>query len=168
MVLNAAKTLCDLFYLAFTIWREARGVSRAAQIAVGWTLLNRVKRPGWWGTSIDSVSTKRLQYSSLTDPNDKQLTTWPLLTDASWLACLGVAYDILHGEAVNLYPGADSYYDDSIAAPKWTKDAVFCGKIDNLLFYDVDHDHETEAIVAADTGTDFEKTLRDWLAAPKG
>jgi len=171
MATSAAKTITDLFYLAFLVWREARGASTKTQTAIAWSVLNRVARPGWWGSDVASVAAKRWQYSSLTDPDDKQLTTWPKLTDASWLACLGVAYDVLHGEAVNLYPGADSYYDDSIPAPKWTKDAKFCGKIDNVLFYDVDHDHEARAIVAAaavpGSSDEFVDELRAFLAAPK-
>lgn len=144
MAKSAAKTLCDVFYLALVIWREARGASLAAQIAVAWSLLNRVQKPGWWGTDISSVATKKWQYSSLAAPGDPQLILWPLLSDPSWLACLGVAYDVLNGVKSNPFPGADSYFDDSISAPKWVATARPCGKVDNLNFYDVDHDYEKE------------------------
>lgn len=149
MAANAAKTLCDVFYLAMVVWREARGASNAAQIAVASSVMNRVKHPGWWGDSVDAVATKKWQYSSMTDPNDKQLSRWPVVSDPSWLSCLGVAYDVLHGGEPSLLPGADSYYDDSILAPKWATEDKFVGKIDNINFYDTDHDHEAEALVGA-------------------
>lgn len=146
MTANAAKTVCDVFYLAFTVWREARGEPRQAQVAVAHSILNRVSRPKWWGRTIDQVVTKAWQYSSLTDPRDPQLAkAWPLLSDQSWLACLGVAYDVLFGGEPNPMVGADSYYDDSLKGdkvPNWTADARFCGKIGRLNFYDVDHDFE--------------------------
>src|SRR6185295_16250998 len=67
----------EITLLALTIYREARGEPHEAQIAVAHTVKNRISKPGWWGTDIVSVLTKKWQYSSLTDPNDTQLTTWP-------------------------------------------------------------------------------------------
>lgn len=147
MVLNAAKTLCDLYYLALVVWREARGASREAQVAVAHSVMNRVARPSWWGKTLDEVITKKWQYSSMAAPGDPQLIVWPHLTDASWLACLGVAYDVIHGDEPNPFPGADSYYDSSISAPKWAVANAFRGMVasphgNTLRFYDVDHDYE--------------------------
>ena len=149
MVLNAAKLLCDMFYLAFVVWREARGASREAKIAVAWSLMDRVEHPGWWGTDISSVATKREQYSSLTHPGDPQLArAWPLLNDASWLECLGVAYDVIHGDAPKQFPTADSYFDSSMPKPPyWADEKYFCGEIksphgNTLRFYNLDHDYE--------------------------
>jgi len=171
MALSAAKLLCDVYYAALVDFREARGASHTAKVGVVWTLKNRADRGGWWGTDISEVAVKKWQYSSLTDPNDKQLTVWPVPNDPVFRECLGIAYDVLHGDEPHPFPGADSYFDTSIAAPKWTKDARFCGQVDNLLFYDVDHDHEAVAILAAAPatgGTDFEKALRDFLSGPVG
>jgi spore germination cell wall hydrolase CwlJ-like protein len=164
MALSAAKMVCDVFFLGLVVWREARGASHEAQVAVASSVMNRVKRPSWWGTDVSSVAGKRWQYSSLAAPGDAQLTLWPLLSDPTWLACLGVAYDVIHSEEPNPLPGADSYYDDSIAPPKWTKGARLCGKIDNLNFYDVDNDWEAEAMVATVPGaSDFDAKLRAFL-----
>lgn len=167
MAMSSAKSLCDTFYLALVIWRESRGVSQEAQVAVAHTVMNRVARPGWWGHTVDEVTTKKWQYSSLAAPGDPQLILWPKLSDSSWLACLGVAYDVIHGDVLHPMPGADSYYDDSIAAPKWAATARFCGKIDNLNFYDVDHDYETSAIATTIGGMyapDFDARLAAFLA----
>ena len=160
----AARMVCDVFYLALVVWREVRGASHAAQVAVACSVMNRVKRPGWWGKDVSSVATKKWQYSSLAAPGDPQLILWPVLSDSSWLGSLEVAYDVIHGGEVSPMPGADSYYDDSIPPPKWTKGARLCGKIDNLNFYDVDNDWEAEGMVATVPGpSDFDAKLAAFL-----
>ena len=144
-------TWAAIVFVALLVWREARGCSRAAQVAVAGTVLNRVSRPKWWGTTVLAVCFKKLQYSSLTDPHDRQLTTWPVEDDASWQQCLDVADAVLAGREETSMPGADSYFDDSIAPPFWVPSARFVGQIGRLRFYDVDHDYEAAA-VAADGG----------------
>ena len=164
MAASAARMVCDVFYLALVVWREARGASHAAQVAVAHSLMNRVKRPGWWGTDVSSVATKKWQYSSLAAPGDTQLMLWPTLSDPAWLGSLGVAYDVIHSEEPNPMPGADSYYDYSIPPPKWTKGSRYCGKIDNLNFYDVDLDFEATAMVANVPGPcDFDAKLAAFM-----
>lgn len=133
------------FYLALTIWREARGEARPGRVAVGHSILNRVSRPKWWGTTVPEVVTKKWQYSSLTDPHDPQLATWPLPSDPSWVECWIIAGGILDGSIANPVPGADSYHDVSIEAPKWVASARHVATIGRLLFYDVDHDYEVSS-----------------------
>ena len=133
----------DLVFLALTVWREARGEIEECQLAVACSILNRVARPYWWGNDISSVVFKRLQYSSLTYRNDPQLTTWPDKSDNPvWVQCLQVASKALCGAAENPASGADSYYDDSISAPKWATPDTFVRKIGRIAFYNTDHDHE--------------------------
>jgi N-acetylmuramoyl-L-alanine amidase len=134
---------CEVTVLALLVWREARGESRAAKVAVAATVLNRVKRPTWWGSTVLSVCFKKWQYSSLTDPHDPQLTTWPSVFDGSWIECLQVAQNVLHGAERTTMPGADSYFDESIAAPPWATPETCVGRIGRLKFYNVDRDHET-------------------------
>ena len=138
----AAQILCDVHDLALLVWREARGASHDAQLAVAHSVRNRVEKPSWWGHTQEEVIWKKWQYSSLTAPGDPQLLLQPKLSDPSWLRCLGVAYDVLHGDAANPTPGADSYYDDSIPPPRWAVGARLCGKIGRLNFFDVDRDYE--------------------------
>ena len=137
------RELTDTFYLAFTVWREARGESLAARIGVAYSILNRVDRPKWWGSTISEVVTKRWQYSSLTDPKDPQLArAWPLPTDRTWQECIDIATQTQVAALKNPVPGADSYHDTSIAPPYWTKDARRVGQIGRIVFYDVDHDYQ--------------------------
>ncbi len=141
--INALKQEADLVFLALTVWREARGQSEECQAGVAYSILNRVKRPSWWGNDICSVVFKRLQYSSLTYPRDPQLTTWPSKSDdPAWIQCLQVANEAICGVSDNPVPGADSYHDISIPAPKWANPKMFVKQIGRIRFFNVDRDHE--------------------------
>lgn len=136
------RRAADVVFLALTGWREARGETHEGIAGVMHACMNRVERPSWWGRDLLSVLFKKWQFSSLTDPNDKQLTTWPTWTDPSWLRCLVIADGVLEGSIANPVPGADSYYDISIPAPKWAKTARLVAQIGRLVFFDVDNDFE--------------------------
>lgn len=141
--MQEAKQAAELTFLALAVWREARGESRAAKAAVAHSILNRVKHPGWWGKSnVHMIVFKRWQYSSMTDPKDKQLTTWPAYDDPSWGECLEIAGGVMAGTMPNPAPGADSYFDDSLQGtfrPRWAGVDIFVAKIGRLNFYDTDH-----------------------------
>lgn len=145
----AVKAMGDTVFLALTLWREARGEPHAVKVGVACSILNRVVRPSWWGNDVLSVVTKRFQYSSLTDPHDPQLTTWPTWNDASWRECMEVAVDALAGKLMSPVPGADSYHDVSIAAPKWATPAMFVAQLGRIRFFNTDQDHEREALANA-------------------
>ena len=64
----------DLDILARTLWGEARGESLAGQIAVAWTIRNRVNdgnAKSWWGEGYVGVCQKPYQFScwNKNDPN---------------------------------------------------------------------------------------------------
>jgi cell wall hydrolase len=141
---RACRQATDHWYLAMVIWREARGESAQGRAAVGWSVLNRVQKPCWWGDSIETVVTKAWQYSSMTDPRDRQLArAWPHSSEQAWQECFEIARQLIAGEVLdNPVPCADSYHDISIAPPKWTEKARKVGQIGRLVFYDVDRDHE--------------------------
>lgn len=135
----------DLAFLALTVWREARGESFPCQLGVAHAVLNRVARPKWWGNDIMSVIFKKWQFSSLTDPHDPQLTTWPRSDALPWQQCLKAAATALDGSIVNPVPGADSYFDVSIPAPVWAVPQAFVAQIGRIKFYNLDNDYEKEA-----------------------
>lgn len=134
---NADKT-----FLALTVWREARGESAQVQAGIAHVILNRVRRPSWWGHDIMSVLFKKWQFSSLTDPRDRQLTTWPASNDPSWQQCLKISCGVVDGQIKNPVPGADSYYDISIPAPNWATSKTFVAQIGRVRFYNLDRDIE--------------------------
>ncbi len=135
------KASVDVTFLALVLWREARGEPHDCKIAVASSIMNRVMRPSWWGRTLLEVVTKKWQYSSMTDPKDAQLTTWPRY-DATFIECMEVARDVLMGRVASLTPGADSYYDVSIAAPHWATPGTFVGQVGRIRFYNLDRDVE--------------------------
>ena len=61
-----AVTEKDRDILARTLWGEARGEGPAGQIAVAWTIRNRVfdgKEKSWWGEGYAGVCQKPWQFS---------------------------------------------------------------------------------------------------------
>ena len=133
--------MADKVFLALVVWREARGESLTGQTAVAMSILNRVHRPSWWGNDVMTVVFKKWQYSSMTAPKDPQTINWPV-NDAVWKQCLQVASDAIVGLTPDPAPGADSYWDSSITAPKWATQDNFVCKIGKLSFHNTDHDHE--------------------------
>ena len=89
-----------------------------------------------------SVIFKKWQYSSMTDPKDKQLTTWPPKYAVDWIECLQAASNAVDGIMENPVPGADGYYDISISPPKWATPETFVKQIGKLRFYNLDRDFE--------------------------
>jgi hypothetical protein len=80
---TAAAILCDHFYLALAVWREARGESAEGQVAVACSIINRVANPKWWGATVDEVITKRWQYCVVPQARI-------LLADLSWVSAAGI------------------------------------------------------------------------------
>jgi len=134
----------EVVLLAIMIWREARGESYDAKVAVASTVMNRVKKAGWQGKTVVDVVTKKWQYSSMSDPNDRQLTTWPEVNSQAFADCLYIATQAVEGKLI-LVPWIDHYFDDSLkgdAIPKWAKEHPlrFRIKLGRLNFYDLDQD----------------------------
>jgi len=137
-----SQDYADRIFLALMIWREARGEERQVQVGIAHVVLNRVKSPSWWGNDIQSVIFKKWQFSSLTDPSDRQLTTWPASHEWSWNQCLDVAFKVMDEQESNPVPGADSYYDISIPAPRWATKETFVKQLGKVRFYNLDRDVE--------------------------
>lgn len=134
------RAISEQVFLGLVVWRESRGESDECRAAVAYSVLNRVARPAWWGKSVMSVIAKKWQYSSMTAFGDPQLVIWPTDTDPSWWECLEIAGAAMRGEIPNPVPGADSYFDLSIPAPKWAKPEMFVRQIGRIRFYNLDRD----------------------------
>jgi spore germination cell wall hydrolase CwlJ-like protein len=135
--------ISDLYLLALTIWREARGEPPIAQRGVASVIMRRARLGGWWGSSITAVCVKPWQFSSLTDPKDPQLSKWPALSDPAWTQAMQVAIAAVDGSLVSPCPTADSYYDISIVPPKWATPETFVGEAGRLRFYQTRQDAST-------------------------
>ena len=128
----------SLGILALVLWREARSESDECLAAIACVFLTRAANPRWWGGNLMDVLTKRYQVSSLTDPKDKQLTTWPQYGDKHWNRCMRMAGNAIYGLIQNPFPGADHYHDISIPPPKWATADRFVGQIDRVKFYNIE------------------------------
>lgn len=146
---GAEKAFTETFYLAFVAYREARNQTLDCRAGVMWTLLNRAQRPSWWGRSIARCAVRKFQYSSLTDPRDRQLTVWPVEGEKAWFECLDLARHVYAGLVPHPMPGADSYHDVSIQTPATMATGRYCGQIGAIKFFDVDHDFESDLIAQA-------------------
>jgi len=126
--------------LALLVWREARGEVYQAKMAVAFSVLNRVKNPKWWGTSLGAVVAKKWQYSSMAAPGDPNLILYPLPHDLSFHDTLSAVNAVLFNSPINQTAGADSYYDLSIPPPKWAKPEQFVKQIGAFRFFNTDGD----------------------------
>ena len=140
------EKMSDIVLCALVVWREARNQTLQCQAAVAHSILNRVHKPSWWGNDVTSVVFRKWQYSSVTDPKDRQLTTWPRTKEKSWMDCLKVVFDVMNGDLPNPVPGADSYYDTSISPPYWATPATFVKQIGKIRFHNLDADYESELL----------------------
>lgn len=135
----------NVFLLGLLIWREAAGEPYEGKVAVGYTVLNRADHPKWWGNDPYSVITKPMQYSSITAKGDPMTVRWPSIDRDTvdgriFVQCLDIATRVFNREVKNPFPGADSYYSDTIEKPKWADDTKFVGKIGHHSFYNLDGD----------------------------
>src|ERR1039458_1087104 len=91
----------NLIFLALCVWRESRGESAEAQLAVAYSILQRVAKGGWWGDDVLSVVGHPWQYSSMTAPADPNLVKYPITGWPSWDACVTAAQSALDGSQPN-------------------------------------------------------------------
>src|SRR5690242_10046570 len=100
-----SQRITNVFYLAFVLWREARGEIHDGKVALVYSIMNRVEHPNWWGKDVVSVCIAPWQYSSMTDPKDPNLTKYPGM-DAAWAECIQIASDVYDKKVPNPVPGA--------------------------------------------------------------
>ncbi len=153
----------DLFYLAFDVWREGRGEPRAGKLAIAFSILDRVRNPKWWRSTVATVVTAPKQYSSMTFPGDPNLVLYPVdVGDGAvvWEECLEVANCALRGLAPNPVPAADSYYaawmDKKGGPPPWAKPSQFVAQVGAHKFFNTDGSHPDNTPIPGwqDSGAD--------------
>ena len=128
----------DVNLLGLVIWREARGEIDEAQLGVGCSIRNRVKKGGWWGNTYRTVILKPWQYSSFNE-GDPNSTKFPDPNDAVWLQCLENASLIINGNCDDNTGGAQSYFDRSLDnnPPNWAATMTHTLDLGRLHFYKV-------------------------------
>lgn len=126
----------EIDILARTLWGEARGEGETGMAAVAAVIVNRARRPGWWGRSIVEVCLRPWQFScwNTGDPNrDKLLRVGPI--DNGFAAALRIARLASAGLLPDPTHGATHYHAADIQ-PGWARGHEPCARIGRHVFYD--------------------------------
>ncbi|MCE0464918.1 cell wall hydrolase [Pseudomonas uvaldensis] len=131
----------DRDILARTLWAEARGEGLAGQIAVAWTIRNRVedgKTKSWWGEGYAGVCLKPYQFScwNQNDPN------YPFLSGAKPIPPKQIAQAqraadlVISGAEPDITKGATHYYATTMPKPPaWAAKATQTLRLGNHIFF---------------------------------
>lgn len=131
----------DRDIVARTLWGEARGESVAGQIAVAWTVRNRVfdgKPKSWWGEGYAGVCQKPYQFScwNKNDPNYAYLNGSKQIPFREFAQAQLVADQVLTGKVLDPTGGATHYYATTmIKAPAWAAKAKQTLKLGHHVFF---------------------------------
>ena len=131
----------DRDILARTLWGEARGESLAGQIAVAWTIRNRVndgKAKSWWGEGYAGVCQKPYQFScwNRNDPNYAYLSGAKPIPVGQFTQAQKVADLVMSGTEPDPTGGATHYYAITMPkAPAWIAGAKQTLKLGHHVFF---------------------------------
>jgi spore germination cell wall hydrolase CwlJ-like protein len=136
-----AVTEKDRDILARTLWGEARGESLAGQIAVAWTIRNRVddgKLKSWWGEGYAGVCQAPYQFScwNKNDPNFAYLSGAKQIPFRE-LAQARIAGDqVIDGKVSDPTGSSTHYYAIAMkTAPAWAAKATQTFKLGGHVFF---------------------------------
>ncbi|WP_095080297.1 cell wall hydrolase [Pseudomonas sp. Irchel s3h17] len=131
----------DRDILARTLWGEARGESIAGQIAVAWTIRNRVndgRAKSWWGEGYVGVCQKPYQFScwNRNDPNHAYLTGAKQIPFREFAQAQIAAEQVIGGKVPDPTGGATHYYATTMpAAPVWAAKAKQTLQLGRHVFF---------------------------------
>lgn len=124
----------DIDILARTIYGEARGETKAGQIAVGLVIINRYKSRKWFaGRTIADTCLKPWQFScwNANDPNCGKIRQ---LNDSILGPYWKLAEQLINNEYQDVTNGATHYHTKKIK-PAWANGKLPCAIIGNHVFY---------------------------------
>lgn len=137
--MTASERDRDIF--ARTLWGEARGEGLAGQIAVAWTIRNRVndgKAKSWWGEGYAGVCKAPYQFScwNKSDPNHAYLSGAKPIPFREFSQTQIVADQVIAGTVPDPTSGATHYYSTTMPkAPGWVKGAKQTLKLGHHVFF---------------------------------
>ena len=125
----------EIDLLARTMWGEARGEGQTGMQAVANVVMNRVKKGGWWGATVQDVVLKKWQFSTWNenDPNRKKaldVTT----SDSNFWTAKKLAALAYNGQLDDITNGATNYHAKNVS-PAWTDKMTKTATIGNHIFY---------------------------------
>lgn len=98
----------DLYETALCLWREARGEGIEGMTAVGCVIRNRAQKHG---KPFAWVVLQKLQFTSMTDPNDPEYKLYPPEDDPVWPEAKQIAQEIIEGALDDITGGATLYWN---------------------------------------------------------
>jgi spore germination cell wall hydrolase CwlJ-like protein len=131
----------DREILARTLWGEARGEGLAGQLAVAWTIRNRVfdgKQKSWWGEGYAGVCLAKWQFScwNQNDPNYAYLSGAKPIPAGQFKQAMEAANAVIDGTVDDMTGGATHYYATSMPKPPaWVKGAKLTLAMGHHKFY---------------------------------
>jgi len=131
----------DRDILARTLWGEARGESLSGQVAVAWTIRNRVfdgKTKSWWGEGFAGVCQKPYQFScwNKNDRNYAYLSGAKPIPFREFAQAQIAADQVMAGKVPDPTGGATHYYATTMLKPPiWTNGAKCTLKLGRHLFF---------------------------------
>jgi spore germination cell wall hydrolase CwlJ-like protein len=131
----------DRDILARTLWGEARGEGLAGQIAVAWTIRNRVndgKVISWWGEGYAGVCQKPYQFScwNKSDPNYAYLSGAKPIPLQEFTQAQIAADQVISGKVPDPTGGATHYHATTMQkVPAWAAKAKQTLKLGHHAFY---------------------------------
>lgn len=135
----------EIDLLARTVYGEARGETSTGQQAVMSTILNRVKKGGWYGATVEDVVLKPYQFScwnakTVGTTNKTELSNYNQMINATVDSDFIFAY--LHqlattalNEGLHDYSGGATHYHAKSIKPYWADRLTKTAEIGNHVFY---------------------------------
>ena len=131
----------DYDVLTRTLWGEARSEGVVGQIAVGWTIRNRVndiRANSWWGEGYAGVCLKPWQFScwNQNDPNYIYLSGAKLIPAGQFAQARRAVDLVIAGTIPDPTNGATHYYAITMPkAPAWAAEAKQTLRLGNHIFF---------------------------------
>ncbi|WP_415771072.1 cell wall hydrolase [Pseudomonas sp. LB3P38] len=131
----------DRDVLARTLWGEARGEGLRGQIAIAWTIRNRVndgRAKSWWGEGYAGVCQAPYQFScwNKNDPNFTYICGNKLIPASEFARAHAAADQVIAGSAPDPTGGATHYYATTMPkAPLWAAKAKQTLKLGHHVFF---------------------------------
>lgn len=138
-------TALDIDTFARTLWGEARGEVFEGILAVGWVIMNRYNRPGWWsrnkgdGIPDDTIAATcrdPMQFScwNENDPNREKLIN-VTLDDSAFQKCYYIALRLSLEYEKNDPTHGSCHYHTANVMPKWAQGKIPVYTIGDHRFY---------------------------------